>query len=204
MLKSFDLILVDHLFYKIYLTPTNIKSCNKTYSMYLIFTTSLRPGSHAKIMANVLLNNLKEKNQDAELIDLFELELPFCDGDKCYDHENVKSLKKKVETAKGIIIATPIYNYDANAAAKNLIELIGKSLMNKVVGFVCAAGGQRSYMSIMNLANDLMLDFRCIIIPKFVYATDEAFIGDDITDEQVSERLQELADSLIKFSEALS
>ena len=50
--------------------------------MYLIFTTSLRPGSHSKIMANLLLNKLKEKNQDAELIDLAEIELPLCDGDK--------------------------------------------------------------------------------------------------------------------------
>ena len=172
--------------------------------MYLIFATSLRPGSHAKIMANVLLNNLKEKNQEAELIDLAELKLPICDGDKCYDHKNVIALKKKVSNAKGIIIASPIYNYDVNAAAKNLIELAGKSLFDKVVGFICAAGGNRSYMSIMNLANDLMLDFRCVIIPKFVYASDEAFTGDEVSDEQVSERLQELTDSLIKFSKALN
>lgn len=171
---------------------------------YLIFSTSLRPGSHSKIMANSILANLKEKKQDAELIDLSELELPICDGDKCYDHETVKDLKKKVESARGIIIATPIYNYDVNAAAKNLIELAGRSLNNKVVGFVCAAGGNKSYMSIMSLANDLMLDFRCVIIPKFVYASDDAFIGDEISDELVSKRLQELSDSLIKFSESLS
>lgn len=172
--------------------------------MYLIFATSLRPGSHAKIMANVLLNNLKEKNQDVELIDLSELELPFCDGDKCYDHGNVIELHKKIEKAKGVIFAVPIYNFDVNAAAKNLIELTGRAWLNKVVGFVCAAGGQKSYMSVMNIANDLMLDFRCVIIPKFIYAGDDAFIGDELSDEQVSKRIQELSDSLIQFTEGLS
>jgi FMN reductase len=38
---------------------------------------------------------------------------------------------------------------------------------NKVVGFLCAAGGKSSYMSVMRLANSLMLDFRCLIIPHF-------------------------------------
>ena len=32
-----------------------------------------------------------------------------------------------------------------------------------------------SYMSVMAYANSLMLDFRCVIIPRFVYATGSAF-----------------------------
>ena len=75
----------------------------------------------------------------------------------------------------GIVVATPIYNYDASAAAKNLVELTGRAWQNKVVGFLCAAGGDGSYMSIMALANSLMLDFRCVIVPRFVYATGGAF-----------------------------
>ena len=50
------------------------------------------------------------------------------------------------------ILALPIYNYDGNAAAKNLIELTGKGVwLNKTVGFLCSAGGS-SFMSIMGLA----------------------------------------------------
>ena len=68
--------------------------------------------------------------------------------------------------------------YDLNAAAKNFIELTGRAWTNKVVGFICAAGGKGSYMSVTSFMNSLMLDFRCIIIPRFVY-TDASGFDDD-------------------------
>ena len=42
-------------------------------------------------------------------------------------------------------------------------------------------------MSILGLANGLMLDFRCLIVPRFVYATGDDFANDrqpDMTIEQ--------------------
>jgi FMN reductase len=92
-----------------------------------------------------------------------------------------------------VIIATPIYNFDASAALKNLIELTGDSWENKVVGFLCAAGGSASYMSIMSFANSLMLDFRCLIIPRIVYATSQDFTDGRFSSEVVRERIRELA-----------
>ena len=70
-----------------------------------------------------------------------------------------------------MIVAAPVYNYDVSASAKNMIELTGNAWEDKMVGFLCAAGGMSSYMSVMAYANSLMLDFRCVIIPRFVYAT---------------------------------
>ncbi|MDP6500219.1 MAG: hypothetical protein QF847_03295 [Candidatus Marinimicrobia bacterium] len=61
-----------------------------------------------------------------------------------------------------------MYNYDVNAAAKNLLELTGSGWNEKTVGFICNAGGDKSYMSVMSFANSLMLDHRCKIIPCFV------------------------------------
>ena len=97
----------------------------------------------------------------------------------------------------------PIYNYDINAAAKNLIELTGRNWLGKVVGFACAAGGQGSYMSIMSVANSLMLDFRCHIVPRFVYSTGSAFQGNSITDPEIHERTKELSDDICRITEAL-
>ena len=48
-------------------------------------------------------------------------------------------------------------------------------------------------MSIMGLANSLMLDFRCLIIPRFVYATSEDFKGDRVPRAELTKRLQQLA-----------
>ena len=70
-------------------------------------------------------------------------------------------------------------------------------------GFLCAAGGMGSYMSVMAYANSLMLDFRCVIIPRFVFATSDAFDGDNISDNKVVKRIEALADELVRFTKAL-
>ena len=105
--------------------------------------------------------------------------------------------------ADGMIVAAPVYNYDVSAAAKNMIELTGSAWEDKVVGFLCAAGGMNSYMSVMAYANSLMLDFRTVIIPRFVYATGDAFDGDKIVDKKVVARIEQVADELVRFTEAL-
>ena len=141
--------------------------------------------------------------KDAKFIDLQEIELPICDGDKCYDDPIVDELKGYIEDANSILLASPIYNYDINAAAKNLIELTGKSWLDKIVGFILAAGGKGSYMSPMSFANSLMLDFRCIIIPRFAYADKTCFNGgQDINDDTIL-RIEELVDKSIQLSKAL-
>src|SRR5438445_13275486 len=122
---------------------------------------------------------------------------------RCQQYMRSTKLTDAVETADGIIVATPVYNYDVSAAAKNMVELTGKAWEDKVVGFLCAAGGMSSYMSVMAFAASLMLDFRSVIIPRFVYATGRAFEGGELTDNEVGERINELADELVRFTNAL-
>ncbi|MFK5921334.1 MAG: NAD(P)H-dependent oxidoreductase [Verrucomicrobiota bacterium] len=170
---------------------------------YLVFACSLNPESKSRIMAQSAFESLKAKKANVELIDLAELKLPLCDGGAVYGDATVQELAAKVEAADGILIATPIYNFDINAAAKNLIELTGRAWTEKVAGFLCAAGGQGSYMSIMSIANSLMLDFRTVVIPRFVYATGDQFQGGEIAHEDLGERIEQVADELIRFTNAL-
>ena len=167
---------------------------------YLVISTSLREGSRSKIMAKAL----SDKISDVDFFDLQSNPLPMCDGDKCYDLPEVIDFRKKVKNAKGIIMAIPIYNFNVSLGAKNVIELGGKMLYDKVFGFICAAGGKSSYMSVMSFANSLMIDYRCIIIPKFVYALKNDFDGNNITSPEIKQRISELGKDLIRISEALS
>ena len=131
------------------------------------------------------------------------MNLPLCDGGKCYGMPSSKKLSATIEAADGILVAAPVYNYDVAAAAKNMIELTGSAWQDKIVGFLCAAGGTASYMSVMAYANSLMLDFRCVIIPRFVFATADAFDGDNIADKKVTVRVEQVANDLVRFTEAL-
>ena len=157
---------------------------------YLVISSSLRPGSLSRQLGELLA---QEFAAAGEHVDLREYPLPLCDGEAAYSDPNVEKLSAKISAARVIVIATPIYNFDANAAVKNLVELTGSAWEDKIVGFACAAGGALSYMSVMGLANSLMLDFRCVIIPRFVYATGDDFEGDRVPKPEIAKRIKQLA-----------
>ena len=147
---------------------------------------------------------LQEKINDVELFDLQDNPLPLCDGDECYDLPEVLAFREKVKNAEGIIMVIPVYNFNVSSGAKNIVELGGRMLYDKTFGFMCAAGGRNSYMSVMSLANSLMMDFRCYIIPKFVYATKHDFEDGKITNLEIKKRIEELGAELIRVSKALN
>ena len=171
---------------------------------YLVISSGLRQQGNSWEMANLCCERLRESEEKAEVLCLSDHEMPFCDEKADVDHPTTQLFRDKVEAAQGIILATPVYNFDSNSAAKNFIEITGQVWENKVVGFLCAAGGDRSYMSIMTLANSLMLDFRCIIIPRFVYASGSAFSDGAVIDETVVNRINKLADELVRFTTSLN
>lgn len=170
---------------------------------YLVVSTSGNPESRSRKMGRVAFAQLQKANVDCEWLDLSELDVPLCDANACYDHPASQQLNSAIEAADGILVAAPVYNFDVSASAKNMIELTGSAWEDKVVGFLCAAGGMSSYMSVMAYANSLMLDFRSVIIPRFVYATGSAFADGDLTDAKIIERIEQVAAELIRFTQAL-
>ena len=54
-------------------------------------------------------------------------------------------------------------------------------------------------MSIMGLANSLMLDFRCLIIPRFVYAKGEDFGSKKEPTAELAKRIHALAEASMKI-----
>lgn len=169
----------------------------------LIISASLNSESNSRALAREAERVLRAAGHEVVFLDLRDLPLPICDGEKAYDDPNVLRAARLVAAADGIMVATPIYNYDASASVKNFVELTSKAWTNKVVGLLCSAGGHGSYMSIMALANSLMLDFRCVIVPRFVYATGAAFSGDKITDSNIAARVAECARATAHFAAAL-
>ena len=169
---------------------------------YLVVSTSGNPDSNSRRMGRLAFAHLQKLGVDPQWLDLRDLELPLCDADACYAAPGAQKLSKAIAGADGIIVAAPVYNYDVSASAKNMIELTGKGWENKVVGFLCAAGGMTSYMSVMAYANSLMLDFRTVIIPRLVYATGGAFDGDTPADQKIVERIEQVAAELVRFTQA--
>lgn len=172
---------------------------------YLILSTSLRAESRSRVLAQESLTRLQAAGVDVELVDLRDHALPLCDGGACYGDPAVGEFKKKLIDADGYLLATPIYNFDGNSALKNAIELTGRDVWTqKVVGFLAAAGGKMSYMSLSGITLSLMLDFRTFCLPRFVYVTGEDFGEDgELSNDDVRERLDEVTAELVRVTAAL-
>ena len=146
------------------------------------------------------------------LVDLRRTPLPLCNGTAAQraadsatrDHDDVAALAAAIVRAPAVILAVPVYNFNTSAAAKNLIELTGAAWQHKIVGFLCAAGGGSAYMAPLSLAHSLMLDFRCLIVPRFVYATRGDFDDDGAISAGVRRRVDNLCRATTRLADALA
>ena len=170
----------------------------------MIVSCSLSSDSRSHRLAAAAEAALQAAKCQVTLVDLREYDLPMCDGETSYDAPGVQELTKLVKRSDVILLAAPIYNYDLNAAAKNLVELTGSAWKDKVVGFLCAAGGRSSYMSPMGMASSLMFDFRCVIVPRFVYAVGEDFRDAGDLSEKIQERVVQLCIEAVKLANGLA
>jgi FMN reductase len=169
-------------------TPAVPPSC-------LVVCTALRPHSKTQTLARAMVDALGRLPLGAELVDLALEPLPPCDGAKCYADPAVLAMTERVKRAAAVVFCAPIYNYQLNAAAKNFVELTNGGWADKVVGLVVNAGGERSFLSVLPLANSLWIDHHCLIAPRFVYATGTAFSaqGELLADSDVAARVHQLA-----------
>ena len=159
----------------------------------LIVAASLSGKSRSQRLARIALRKLTDAGTPATLLDLREHPLPFAGSAAGWSDPNVAKLSELTTTATHILFAVPVYNYDVNSLAKNFIELMGEdALGGKTVGFILSAGGGGSYMAVMPFANSLMLDFRCWIVPRFLY------VPKDFEGETLPLELDERLDGLLR------
>ena len=169
----------------------------------VILSCSLNPTSRSHKLALAAESCLRAREVSVRLVDLTEHDLPLCDGTDAFDHPSVRALADIIDAADAILVSSPVYNYDLNAAAKNVMELTGSGWRDKPVGFLCAAGGKASFMSPVGFANSLMFDFRCLIIPRFVYCTKTDFTEAGAPGPEIVARVEQLATATVDLSRAL-
>ena len=141
----------------------------------LIISSSLNPDSKSRKMAQCALSQAMEQGVDATYLDLMDFPLQLCDGARSFQQGPLEPLVERIQAAQAILLAGPIYVYGMAAATRNLIELTGRAWSGKPVGLMAAAGGKSSYMAVLGIANSLMLDYRCPIVPRYVYTDSEGF-----------------------------
>lgn len=170
-----------------------------------VLSTSVNPESRSRLLAHEAFRVLGEMKIEVALLDLRDFALPFCGSEAAWTDPAVARIRHELRECSHVIFAVPIYNYDVNAVAKNLVELMGEKVFGgKTIGFLCAAGGRSSYMSVLPFANSLMLDFRCWIAPRFVYATGDDFDEQGISNREIHARIAGLVTEMLGRDDGLT
>lgn len=163
-------------------------------------------GTKTRVMLNLIEQYIKEAGCgfDLEILDLVNYNHEFVDGRPSLDYnEDMKSLIKKFEEADGYIIATPIFQSSIPGVLKNLFDMLHPRAMRyKPVSIVANGGTQQHHLVIENQLKPILDYFRCLVTPNYVYTHSSHFDADNkITDEDVHNRLRELARVFVKYAE---
>ena len=169
----------------------------------LVVSTALKPGSKTLTAARAVQARLAGEGFGVDLADLAVEALPQCDGAVCYQHGSVTAMTQRVKQATLIVICFPVYNYQPNSAAKNFIEVTNDGWKDKVVSFVANAGGDRSYLAPLPLANSLMVDHRCLVVPQFLYLSPGAYNAEGalVLDDRTGERFERQMKSACRLAQ---
>jgi NAD(P)H-dependent FMN reductase len=104
--------------------------------------------------------------------------------------DEMQQLAEKVKQADNIIIGMGVHCYSVNDALKILLDACFSDATGKFFGILCAAGGERSYLSTMHLTQICMNEWRMMQLPRIVFVTKKDFKEDVITSTEVLERIE--------------
>lgn len=176
--------------------------------MKLLGISGTITGSKTKVVVNQVLEEVKKNHPEieVELFDLKQYDVQFCDGrDPSTYSGDTKTVIDLVLSADFYIIGTPIFQGSLTGVLKNLFDLIPPaSLRNKIIGFVATGGTWQHFLVIENQLKPIAGYFRAFVAPSYVYVHNEHFNQtNEITDEDVLERISQLAQEVVFMQKAL-
>jgi chromate reductase, NAD(P)H dehydrogenase (quinone) len=142
---------------------------------------SLRKGSYNKQVLQVVVDHLKSKNVDVNLVDLSTYSIPLFNQDLEASEgmpAEVKKLKQAFTDANAIIIASPEYNASITGVLKNAIDWISRgvskdesmyfSFSGKPAGIISASPGGLGGMRGLFHVRDILTGLGCPVMPEQV------------------------------------
>ena len=157
----------------------------------LIISSSLSKNSRSFILCNEVCKVLKKKKIQTTIIDARDMNiLPM--HNKL--NSKMKILSEKIKKTDNIIIGMGVHCYSINDSLKILLDTCFSDAIGKFYGVLCAAGGEKSYLSTMHLTQICMNEWRMIQLPRIVYATAKDFDNNTIISTDLLERINTFSD----------
>ena len=153
----------------------------------LILSSSLSKSSRSFILCNKVLKTLYKKGINCTIVDARNIPMLPTHREVTPEMEN---LAKKIKETDNIIIGMGVHCYSVNDSLKILLDTCFSAATGKFYGILCAAGGERSYLSTMHLTQICMNEWRMIQLPRIVYANGKDFKEGVISSSNLLERIE--------------
>ena len=175
------------------------------------FAGSLRKGSYNKALLRAALEQVPD-NAELEIFDLEGMPLFNQDLELNYP-DKVKEFKKKIRAADALLIATPEYNYSVPGVLKNAIDCASRppgdnsfdgkpvAIMSASIGMLAGARAQYHLRQTFVYINMYPVNKPEVMVP---FAADKIDSNGKVTDEKTRQKVKELLESLIAWTERLS
>lgn len=164
---------------------------------------SLREGSYTYQILNLAIQKI-DREVDVELIDLRALRLPFCNGNTHYpDYPDVERLRHSIQSAHGLLLATPEYHGSLSGVLKNALDLLeDKNIEGKLVGLIAVVGGVHSTKALDTLRM-VCRQLHCWVLPEQIIVSSAEDSFDEkggLKDHLLEQRLDHFIEHLVAAS----
>lgn len=174
---------------------------------------SLRKDSLNKKILNIAVNIASSQdNASVTVVDLSTLDIPIYN----YDTETegfpdaVVQLKKQIEQADMLIIASPEYNHSIPGGLKNAIDWLSRgtnSLSRKTVAIMGASSGRIGTARMQMHLRIILANLNVFVTPypEVLVSNAEELVNEQgtITDERTTRQIEKLITKTIEYTQAL-
>ncbi len=145
-----------------------------------------------------------ERSLEVKFINLSDGGIDYYTGDGNFS-DTTKQAIKDITEADVWLVGTPIYNSFFSSALKNLFEYIDyKKTAGKTAGLIIVASGNSGFTDVQTLLTQLMSYFNVITNPRAVFVTADTVDNNEIINEDVKYRLNQLVDETLKLASKVS
>ena len=166
----------------------------------VIISSSLSKTSKSFILCNEVNQKLKDLGFKSEIIDARSISL---NAYHLIQSKELDDLSKKISKADNLIIAMGVHNFSINDSLKIILDTCFKNVEGKFFGILCAAGGEKSYLSTMHLTQICMNEWRMIQLPRIIYATKRDFENNKLTSKNIKERIDVFCNEFTEIGQKL-
>jgi chromate reductase, NAD(P)H dehydrogenase (quinone) len=181
---------------------------------FLAFAASHRPGSYNRKLAMIAAGMAQDRGAHVDFAEYEAFDMPLyndAEVDKGFFPPAAGSFARRMESANGMIVSSPEYNWSYPASLKNIIDwtsrIDGTPMKGKTVLLLCATPGSRGGIVCLNHLRPPFEALGMVVFNKaFPLGKCKEAINasDNLADREQQQRLLEIVGDFVTFTEKLS